>query len=155
MRTGIASQVAAGDVGANGGPELAGRRVAADGVPGQSGVIPAQRGQSGAGQAVPLVVRIGLGPLDPAQPAAATDLVVDAEDLFVAEIRRALPPGAPALDGEGVLPRSIQVRYMAPVAIPAEPAAADPPQERPAARAVVPDPVGLRDQLPGVGRILG
>src|SRR5258708_4264814 len=60
--------VAAGDVGADGGPERAGfPEVAAEGVPRQAGVFSSQRGQAGRGQAAALEARLGEGLFDPSE----------------------------------------------------------------------------------------
>lgn len=56
--------------------------MAAEGVPGQAGILGPQGGEAEAGQPAPLVRLQGVRLLHPAQPAAAADLVVDGERLL-------------------------------------------------------------------------
>jgi hypothetical protein len=120
--------VAAGYAGADGGPERSRvGEVAAERVPAEAGVLGAQCGQAGAGQAAPLVVGFGVGLLDPAEPAAAAGLVVDGEHGLAVEVGGALPPAGP-LAGHRVLPGSAQLRYHGKAPASAQTTPADPAQ---------------------------
>jgi len=68
VRADLALPVAAGDVGAGGGPErLGGAEVAAEGVPGQVGMVGSQGGEPGAGESASLVLLDGVGLFDPSR----------------------------------------------------------------------------------------
>src|SRR5262245_1110131 len=96
MRAGLALLVAAGHVGADGGPERSGgAEVPAEGVPGQAGMAVSQGGEAGAGEPAPLVSLVGVGLFDPAASAAAAGLVVDAEHLVAVKVGRPLAPAGP------------------------------------------------------------
>lgn len=56
--------------------------MAAQGVPGQAGILGPQGGEAGAGQPAPKVMLQGVRLFHSAQPAAAADLVVDGEHLL-------------------------------------------------------------------------
>ena len=93
VRADVPLGVAAVDVCTDGPPE--GIRVAevpAESVPFQPGMLTAQGGERRCGEPAPLVFRIGVRLLDPAKPAATTDLVVDGEQLLAVKISRSLTP---------------------------------------------------------------
>lgn len=100
------------------------------GVPGQPGVVPAEGCESGRGEPAPLEVLAGVGLLDPARSAGATDPVVHSERevSLCRVIGGALTPAA-TFTGDRVLPRTVQPRHLWPTRRPAETPAGDPLKE--------------------------
>jgi hypothetical protein len=93
VRADLALRVAADDFDGHGAPELVGiAEVSAQRVPSETWMLGAQRREACGCEPAPLVSRIGVGLLHPAEPAPAAGLVVDGEHFAALEERCPLAP---------------------------------------------------------------
>lgn len=93
MRTDAPLGIAAVDVPTNGQPEgFTIAEMASESMPLQSWILTAQSREGRRGESAPLVVRLGVWLLHPAQSAAAAELVIDGECLLAVQVRRPLTP---------------------------------------------------------------